>query len=182
MVYAPATYRFSLEEFVRAWEAGAFDNRVELIDGEVWAVAIGDWHGATQMRVARALPNDRFEVTGASLASGSSLPDPDCWVKRRGAAPVAEISARLARWDPADVVLVVEVGDETLDLDLTVKAGVYGRAGYETYWVVSREGVYEHTGPTPSGYANRRLHRPGERIPVTYAGTDLAVSDLVAEL
>lgn len=35
-------------EIVReAWEAGAFDHRVELVEGEVWPVVIGDWHGET---------------------------------------------------------------------------------------------------------------------------------------
>ena len=38
-----APYRWSVSEFLRAWEAGAFDNRVELINGEVWPVVIGDW-------------------------------------------------------------------------------------------------------------------------------------------
>ena len=31
-------YRWSPSEFVRAWEAGSFDHRVEMIDGEVWLV------------------------------------------------------------------------------------------------------------------------------------------------
>ncbi|MGI8873159.1 MAG: hypothetical protein ACR2KP_02300 [Egibacteraceae bacterium] len=32
---ARADYRFTVEEFVRAWEAGAFSQRVELVDGQV---------------------------------------------------------------------------------------------------------------------------------------------------
>lgn len=44
-------YRWSVGEFVRAWEAGAFDHRVELIEGELWPVIIGDWHGRTVGRV-----------------------------------------------------------------------------------------------------------------------------------
>lgn len=180
MAFAPSTYRFSLDEFVRAWEAGAFDNRVELVDGEVWPVPIGSWHGRTQMRVARALPNERFAVTGESLATAGSLPDPDVWVQPAGSQPSERISQRLVRWNPGDVLLVVEVGDETLDFDLSVKAVLYGRAGYACYWVVAREGIYEHTEPREIGYAQRRLYRSGERIPVRYAETDLVVSDLLA--
>ena len=42
-----APYRWSVSEFLRAWEAGAFDHRVELVEGEVWPVVNGDWHGKT---------------------------------------------------------------------------------------------------------------------------------------
>ena len=51
-----ANYRWSAENFLRAWEAGAFDGRVELIEGEVWPVVTGRWHGKAWMRVARRLP------------------------------------------------------------------------------------------------------------------------------
>lgn len=180
MVIASTPYHFTLEEFVHAWEAGVFQSRVELVEGEVLSVPIGDWHGVTTMRVARRLPNGQFEVTSASLATGGSLPDPDCWVRPVGAQPAGQVSVRLSRWSAEDVLLVVEVGDETVDFDLTVKTAMYGRAGYACYWVVSRQGIYEHTGPHELGYVNRRLYGPGERIPVRYAGTDLAVSDLLA--
>lgn len=173
-------YHWRLEEFLLAWEAGAFDDRVELIEGEVWAVPIGDWHGETAMRVARALPNGRFRITASSLLAGDSLPDPDCWVLRGGAEPVARLSARLSRWSPADVLLVVEVSDETLDHDLSSKAALYARAGYRCYWSVTRDGVYEHTEPSEVGYRQRVLHRPGDQIPVRYAGTSLDVADLLA--
>jgi hypothetical protein len=56
-------------------------------------------------------------VTTATLPTGGSLPDPDCWVRR-------------------------------VDAD-------------------------------PTGYRSRVEYRPGERLPVPYAGTDLAVDDLI---
>jgi hypothetical protein len=56
-------YRFSRDEFVRAWEAAAFDHRVALIEGEVWPVAIGDWHGATVGRIIPRLWCGGTEVT-----------------------------------------------------------------------------------------------------------------------
>lgn len=180
MSLAPTPHRFTLEEFLRAWEAGVFESRVELVEGEVLSVSIGPWHGDTTGLVVRALPTDRGRVTMASLASAGSLPDPDCWVRSADAQPTGNPSPRLATWSADDVLLVVEVGDESVDFDLTVKASLYGRAGYACYWVVSRQGIYEHTGPHELGYTSRLLYGPGERIPVRYAGTDLAVSDLLA--
>jgi hypothetical protein len=172
-------YRWSTSEFLRAWEAGAFDHRVELVDGEVWPVVIGDWHGRTVTRLIRILPEDGAVITSSTLPSGGSLPDPDCWVQRAGAEPVDQLSSRLSRWDPADVLLVVEVSDETVMADLTVKARLYGAAGYPAYWVVTEQVVYEHTGPTAEGYRLRQEYRAGDRLPVGYAGAWLSVDQLL---
>ncbi len=176
----PLRYRWTRDEFVRAWEAGAFDRRVELVEGEVWEVPIGLWHGRMTGRVVRALPGGGVEVMMASLPAGDSLPDPDCWVLRAGASPTGSIGRRLAFWQPTDVLLVVEVSDESIVQDLGVKAKLYGRAGYGVYWVVTPDAIYEHTNPTSSGYRTRVVYEAGERIPVGYAGTELEVSSLLA--
>jgi hypothetical protein len=180
MTQATLAYHWTQEDFLRAWEAGAFRHRVELVNGEVWPVVIGAWHGKTAGRVTRALPGDGVEVTAATLPSGDSLPDPDCWVQRGDAKPLRSLGSKLEVWDPADVHLVVEVSDDTMLHDLQIKARLYGKAGYPVYWVVTKEAIYEHTEPYPGGYHNRREYTPGERIPVRYAESDLAVTDLIA--
>ncbi|MEV6277199.1 Uma2 family endonuclease [Nocardia sp. NPDC051832] len=180
MTEASIAYRWTREEFLRAWEAGAFDHRVEFIEGEVWSVVIGDWRGFTTGRILRALPGDGFQVTTATLPTGESLPDPDCWVLRDDAEPVDTVGTKVSVWAPADVVLVVEVSDETVMQDLGIKARMYGRAGYSVYWVVTKEVIFEHTEPTPNGYRTRREYRAGEHIPVHYADTALPVSDVLS--
>jgi Putative restriction endonuclease len=174
-----APYRWSVSEFLRAWEAGVFDHRVELIEGEIWPVVIGDWHGMTIARVVRRLPEESVEITTATLPSGDSLPDPDCWVRRVGAQPIGQLGTRLSRWAPEDVLLVVEVSDDTVVADLNVKARIYGSTGYFVYWVVTANVIYEHTEPTAAGYRKRIEYRRGDRLPVVYAGTDVAVDDLL---
>jgi hypothetical protein len=79
------------------------------------------------------------------------------------------------------VLLVVEVSDETILADLEIKAKLYGGAGYPVYWVVTRDAIYEHTTPTPSGYHTRNEYRPGERIRIAYASTDLPVAELLGQ-
>ena len=172
-------YRWSPGEFVVAWEAGAFEHRVELIEGEVWPVIIGSWHGKVVMRLPRLLPTSGVELTAATLVSGDSLPDPDCWVLRAGARPAGRLRTRVEMWSPADVLLVVEVSDETLMADLTTKARVYGAAGWPVYWVVSPEAVYVHTGPHDVGYRQRVEYRSGERLPLPFAEAEIAVDDLI---
>ena len=63
--------------------------------------------------------------------------------------------------------------------DLNVKARLYGSAGYAVYWVVAEDLIYEHTEPNAQGYTNVRKYGLGERIPVRYAGTDIAVDSLL---
>ena len=173
-------YRWSQSEFVRAWEAGAFDHRVEFVDGEIWPVVIGSWHGDTVGQLLALLPRSGVRVTTATLPTGESLPDPDCWVRRAGAEPIGTVGSRLSVWEATDVLLVVEVCDKTTIQDLNVKAKLYGQAGYPVYWVVRQEGIHEHTGPILTGYRTRVEYRRGERIPVPYTDADLAVDELIA--
>ena len=117
----------------------------------------------------------------ASLRSGKdSLPDPDCWVLRAGAEPARRLGSRLHEWAASDVLLVVEVSDTTVRADLSRKAQLYGAAGFGVYWVVSPDVVYVLTGPTPEGYERRDEYRAGDRIPVAYAGSTIAVDDLLS--
>ena len=57
--------------------------------------------------------------------------------------------------DSSDVLLVIEVSDDTPRQDLSVKTRLYGRAGYPVYCVVAQDAIYEHTEPTSSGYRTR---------------------------
>jgi hypothetical protein len=47
------------------------------------------------------------------------------------------------------------------------------------YWVVTEETIYEHTEPYSTGYRERREYRRGDRLPIPYAGTDVALDDLL---
>jgi hypothetical protein len=173
------TYRWSVSEFVRAWEAGAFDHRVELIEGEVWPVVSGDWHGEMVFRLAKFLPTEGVRITSSTIPSGNSLPDPDCWVRRQDAEPLGQLGTRLSHWRPEDVLLVVEISDDTVVADLNIKSRVYGSAGWPVYWVVTTETIYEHTEPHSAGYRVRREYRRGDRLPIRYADTEVAVDDLL---
>jgi len=180
MTRSALAYHWSQNEFMRAWEAGVFDHRVELVEGEIWPVVIGSRHGDTVGQLMALLPRSGAKLTTSTLPTGESLPDPDCWVRRAGADPIGTVGSRLSVWDADDVLLVVEVSDDTMIHDLNVKAKLYGKAGYPVYWVVTQEAVYEHTRPIPTGYRVRVEYRRGEHIPVLYTDTTLAIDDLLA--
>ncbi|MGI5127386.1 Uma2 family endonuclease [Pseudonocardia sp. CA-107938] len=172
----------TLREFVMAWEAGEYGKRAELLDGVVRHMPIGDWHAETTVNVIRALPDGSYRISAGSLASGESLPGPDCFVRRRGARPIEQLSPRMSRWPAEDVVLVVEVSEETIDYNLGRKADIYAEVGFTHYWVVTPAGVYAHNEPHAGRYVERRLHKPGERITVPYApAVELGVEDLISQ-
>lgn len=59
-------------------------------------------------------------------------PAPDVAVLRRSIRELSSIPG------PEDLLFVAEVSSTTLSFDLTVKAGLYARAGIAEYWVVER--------------------------------------------
>jgi hypothetical protein len=176
------TRRWTRDEFIRDWDAGAFDHRVELIDGEIWPVMIGDLPDRMTFGIAALLSQPGVSVKPGFLPSGDSLPVPNCWVRPRYAQPLAPLGRKLSTWDPADVLLVVEVAEANVMRDLETKARVYGTAGWPVYWVVTPTVVYEHTGPNDRGYGTRIEYRSGEQIPLRYANTELSVDDLIAPI
>jgi hypothetical protein len=177
------TWRWDEVSFVRAWEAGVFgDQRVELVEGEVWPVSIGLWHGSVAGNVTRSLPDDDWRVTSASLPASGSIADPDVWVHRRGALPVSRLgtTGRLARWSAGDVALVVEVADASFGADTEVKSAVYGRSGFAAYWVVHRGGVEVFSEPFEAGYRRRATIPVTGTVTVPYRpDVTLAVTDLL---
>ncbi len=176
------TWHWDEVSFVRAWEAGVFgDTRVEMVQGEVWPVSIGDWHGSVAANLARALPDDAWRITLATLPSAGSLPDPDVWVRGRAATPVARLgtTGRLLRWSAGDVALVVEVADTSFAADTEIKPAVYGAAGYPCYWVVHRGGVEVFTDPFEAGYRSRDHIGLNGAVVVPYTGDSLSVSALL---
>lgn len=173
------------ESFIRALESGLFgDRRFELVEGEVWAVSIGPWHGKVAMRVARALPEDaEWELTSSTLPAGGSLPDPDVWVLRRSAKPISVLgeTGRLLRWSPADVAMVIEVSDTSLVVDTAIKTKTYGRAGFPVYWVIHREGVEVYSDPYEGGYRSQEFVPIDGMIHVPYSDSELSVANLLAD-
>lgn len=179
MSNAEITRRWSPQAFLKAWDDGEFEGRVELVGGEVIPVVIGDWHGEQTFRVARLLPDDGVAITQATLPVGESLPDPDCWVRRADAEPSGMIGHRLKCWHPSDVLLVIEVSEETVAFDLTVKARLYASLGHPEYWAITRTCIHRHTDPRPNGYRTRTELHPGDQLPVPYGNSQLAVADVL---
>ena len=153
----PERRRFTVEEFQRMGEAGiiAPDERVELIDGEVYAMTpVGPrhiWSVIYLNKYLLKLAGDDFFVSpqsGVTLGEGRQ-PYPDFALLRLrpgklpGEVPQAE-----------DCALLVEVADSSADFDRTRKSRMYAGAKIPEYWVLDlpKDRVVVHRRPQAGAY------------------------------
>lgn len=129
------THRFSRAEFYRLGELGLLDGRTELIEGIITDMEpIRPWYASildilNSNFCAQAHGRFLVRIQEPIDLGPSSQPQPDlalCRLKRyRDRHPA-----------PADIFLVIEVADTTLDFDLGAKRALYAATGIAEYWVI----------------------------------------------
>ncbi len=179
------TRKFTVAEYYRMAEVGILrpDERVELIEGEIILMPpIGPRHAGDVIRSIRLfsrLDDDRFviQIQNPLHLADQSEPEPDVMLLR----PRAD-DYTASHPTPADVLLVIEVADSSLDYDREVKAQIYGRAGVPETLVLNlpEDCIEGFDQPGPEGYAHHTIYRRGDRIrPVSLPDLELAVADLL---
>ena len=100
----------------------------------------------------------------------ASAPEPDATVLRR---PMRELGAPPG---PRDILFVAEISNTTLPFDLTVKAGLYARAGIQEYWVLDVESrkVIVHRRPEAGRYSDVAAYGATETL-ATLAAPERAI-------
>lgn len=171
MSVQPAPYRFTVDEYERMGATGVFDpdDRLELIDGEIVIMApIGSRHAGCVDRLNHLLfvqVGDRVvvRVQNPIRLGPRSEPQPDLALLR----PRDDFYAA-AHPGPADVLLVVEVADATLNYDLGAKAALYARSGIATLWVIdlAGRGVNVLSEPTAGGFRTATRATAGDSVVV----------------
>ena len=168
-------HRLNVDEYHRMGEAGILheDDRVELIGGELIDMApIGQDHAATVNGLAHALFIACGDWAIVSVQNPARLdrfsePQPDLTLLR----PRADNYRTGAPPGPADVLLLVEVGDSTLRYDRVVKLPLYARAGIAELWIVDlrRRVVDVHRTPVGDAYATVETHGPDTTVALALA-------------
>jgi Uma2 family endonuclease len=131
-------HRFTVEAYHKAYEAGALPERVELLEGEVYAVSpMGKKHRLYVMHLDRvfheAFGEEAVVMVQCPLAlSADSEPIPDLALLR----PPLE-AYRERDPGPEDVLLLVEIADTTLVQDRALKLPLYQKAGIPEVWLVN---------------------------------------------
>ena len=181
----PSRRRFTVAEYYAMAEAGilARDERVELLDGDVITMPpIGDWHASKVMRINNSvLPTVQgraiVSVQGPVRLDDSSEPEPDVMLLRwrddfyEGGHP-----------GPADVLLLIEVSDTTVDYDRGAKLAAYAAAGIPEVWITSRRDrrIESYADPTGDEYATVRYYGAGESIsPRAFPDVVLQVDQII---
>ena len=142
------------------------DDRVELIDGDIVEMApIGHRHASCVMRLTSLLSR---QLSGQALVS---VQNPIQLDERSELYPdVAVLAPRPHEYrdrlpGPADVLLLIEVADTTMEADQTVKIR-YSHAGIAEVWLVdlNHEVVHVHSDPTPTGYRVTQIVRKNDAL------------------
>ena len=180
---AVQTGRWSRHRYDRAVAAGVFgaDDRIELIAGEIVAMTPHGSRHATAIRLVnraltRVFGEDCIVQCQLPLAiADDSEPEPD----------VAVVEGEIADYrdaHPSAALLVVEVADDSLRRDRTVKRRLYARCGIPEYWIVSLPDARLEVFRDPAGgdYRDVTVPRAGETTtPLARPAAAIAVGDLL---
>ena len=183
MALTIAKRRFTADEYQRMGEAGILrrEDRVELIDGEILAMTpIGSRHVACVNHATRALVRAAgddaiVQVQGSVRLNAWSEPEPDLVLLR----PQAHFyTSRLP--GPADILLIVEIAESSIDYDREVKARVYAEAAVPEYWIadLSTSVIWRYASPSEGAYETIGQSRRGEPIAPRLLPTCVIAADV----
>ena len=186
-VTPPQPARFTLAQYHAAIEAGVLTerSRVELVDGQIiQKMSIGKRHRDCLDRINRYFvrryddPPYLCAAQNPITLPNDSEPEPDYAVVNR-----ETYAGRDAHPEPADILLLIEVSDSTLEYDRDTKAPLYAVAGIPEYWIVNvRHGqleLYTEPDAATGRYRTVRTFDVGDTFESPFCG-EVAVSNLLA--
>jgi Uma2 family endonuclease len=172
-----AKHLITADEYERMGRAGVFGDsaRLELLAGEIFEMSpIGSPHAAcvkflSQLLITTFAGKAIVGVQDPVRLDDFSEPQPDLALLRW-----REDFYRASHPTPADVLLLIEVADTTVETDRRHKLPLYARAGVVEVWIVNLPGacVEVYAEPREGAYQRERVFARGET----------ARSDSVADL
>jgi Uma2 family endonuclease len=178
-------YRITTAEYERMGVAGIFspDARLELLEGSIFELPpIAPPHAAGVTRLSMLFHRlfDREFIISTQhpvRLDNYSEPQPDVALLRW-----RDDFYRKAHPTPADVLLVVEVADSTVETDRSYKVPLYARAGIPEAWLVNlpEERVELFADPAGGAYQVNRTFSRGEDVESHgVAGLRVGVADVL---
>ncbi|MDB5297850.1 MAG: hypothetical protein JWO31_3833 [Phycisphaerales bacterium] len=172
-------FRLTVDQYHGLIDAGTLteDDPVELLEGIlVFKMPKNTPHTtSTKLGIGefvRRLPTGWHYQSQDPITLGDGEPEPDGAVVRGAATDYMGKHP-----GPADVALVIEIADSSLERDRGIKLRSYARAGIVAYWIVNLSDcqIEVYSDPiAPAGgeptYARRAVHRVGEEIPLDLPG------------
>ena len=157
--------------------------RVELLNGEIIDMSpIGPFHGGVtnflnQFFAAAAKRRWIMSVQNPVRLDDHSEPQPDLMLLK----PAPDFY-RKRHPQPADVFLLIEVSDTTLEADQTEKIPAYGRAGVAEVWIVNLNEltIEVYREPHFTGYGSKTVLRAGgQAAPRAFPDATVDVAELL---
>jgi Uma2 family endonuclease len=159
------------------------DTRTELVEGEIIEmVPIGSLHGGHLKRLNRLLVPPLVGTAIVSVQDPVQLgdfsePQPDLMILRPDPNFYTERHPTAA-----DVLLLIEVSDSTVNYDRKIKMPLYARHGIIESWLINLEKncIEVYLEPQTLGYAKTWIFHQGDIIiPSQLAQIQIAVSDVL---
>jgi Uma2 family endonuclease len=170
-------WRLSVAQYHEMIRTGILteDDRIELLEGLlVTQMTKNPPHSlATQLirdMLAQLISGNFFVSDQEPLTTEDSEPEPDVMVVRGKRRDYAEKHPA-----SADVLLVVEVADSTLQRDKTIKLGIYAQAKISSYWLLNlpERQLEVYTNPKESGYEQKQIYHESESFDFWFEGLNL---------
>jgi Uma2 family endonuclease len=162
---------FSVIEYYRMAEAGVLspDDRVELIEGEIVKMSpIGSRHAACVRRLDAFLNHQAGDLAQVSVQSPVRLndfsePEPDIALLK----PRDDFYAD-SHPTPADVLLIIEVADTSVEYDRSIKLPLYARAGIPQVLIVNMPSkmIESYAEPVNGAYQKVMRAQRGESVEI----------------
>ncbi len=181
---APARRRFTVDEYCAMADAGILgeEERIELLDGEIVVMPpIGAPHedGTTRLSsdlITRLQGRAWVRVQNSVRINDYGLPEPDIAIVR------LRDDYHRQRPTPADVLLVTEVSDSSLEYERDVKLPRYAAAGIPEVWIanVPARQVEAFHDPVDGVYQSSRIvPDDGKLSPRAFPDVALTVGDFL---
>ncbi len=173
--------RWTVAEYHRMDEVGLLreDEHVELIEGDVVTMSpIGSPHAGKVNRLAALLSHHLFEkaivaTQNPVVLSEHNEPQPDIAVLRW-----RDDYYERTHPGPGDILLVIEVGDSTVEDDRLVKIPLYARYDVPEVWLLNlpRQRLEVYREPHDDQYRQITEYREGMVAPMAFPD---AIIDLI---
>lgn len=180
--------QFTVAQYHQMIEAGIFasNSRVELLEG--WIVNKMSQNpphrgsvSRVVKRVSRILPDDWTMSVQGPITLSDSEPEPDITLAR------GEESAYDTRHPgPADIGVLIEVGDSSVLADRRYKGALYAKEKIAEFWLIDLVERHLEVSTKPRGgkFQKKVLYTEGETVPLILDGVTVAnipVSELMAK-
>ncbi|CDH46466.1 MAG: Uma2 family endonuclease [Candidatus Competibacteraceae bacterium] len=151
--------------------------RMELIEGELFDMApIGTAHFWTVAQLtnlfAVQLRDKAFVVCQGPLSLPDSEPEPDVMVLK-----MANYRHRLP--EPADVLLLIEVADSSVNHDRTRKLPLYAQQGVPEVWLIDLNARVAEVHRQPEGNLYQQVTTPNVLSPLAFPELAIPLEDIL---